>query len=186
LYNKKERIKDTMKDYSSPTRQILSLIVASRSRSPKEMIVRTLFGSKSKKIIESRLNKQLEYGAFLSEIVSQEETILLIDELVSLGFLYENRLNHSMFLTLSHEGIHFMMDNQTLLLDLKKLQSVESDLSIRLRNLRKKLALRYEVSPFLVFDNKTLQQLELQQPHTKEEFLAINGLGEKKWKQFGI
>ena len=53
----------------------------------------------------------------------------------------------------------------------------------RLRSLRSKLA---QGKPsYTVFSNETLERLALDPPRTREQFLAIKGLGPGKWDRFG-
>jgi ATP-dependent DNA helicase RecQ len=41
------------------------------------------------------------------------------------------------------------------------------------------------VPPYVVFSDVTLRALAAARPQTKEEFLAIVGIGEKKYADFG-
>ncbi len=57
-----------------------------------------------------------------------------------------------------------------------------------LRKLRKKIADDIKVPPFIIFNDKVLQQIASSEPTTKEEFADLYGIGEKKtetyWKAF--
>jgi ATP-dependent DNA helicase RecQ len=55
----------------------------------------------------------------------------------------------------------------------------------RLRALRKRLADARGVPPYVVFSDVTLRGLAAARPQTKDEFLAIVGIGEKKYADFG-
>jgi ATP-dependent DNA helicase RecQ len=55
----------------------------------------------------------------------------------------------------------------------------------RLRALRKRLADARGVPPYVVFSDVTLRALATSKPQTKDEFLAIVGIGEKKYADFG-
>ena len=55
----------------------------------------------------------------------------------------------------------------------------------RLRALRKRLADARGVPPYVVFSDVTLRALATEKPQTKDEFLAIVGIGEKKYADFG-
>ncbi len=54
-----------------------------------------------------------------------------------------------------------------------------------LKDLRKKIAKRKEVPPFVVFQDPSLEDMALKYPITKEELINIHGVGEGKAKKFG-
>ena len=183
------RGRERVKDYANQVKTILEIIVLSKSCQPKEVIVLALFGSRSKRVLSARMNELKTYGAFLSEMMSQQDSIDVIEWLIREGYVHENKLNHSKFLTVSYSGTLLMLGETDkrceIQLDRKKSDYEKSPLMIRLDNLRKQLSHEYHISSFLIFDNKCLKQLEQVQPQTQSEFLSINGLGEKKWEQFG-
>lgn len=55
----------------------------------------------------------------------------------------------------------------------------------RLQVLRKKLAQRQGVPAYVIFSNATLLDMSAQKPVTREEMLAVSGVGEKKLAQYG-
>ena len=61
----------------------------------------------------------------------------------------------------------------------------DEDLFDELRALRKRLADERGVPPYVVFSDATLRHMAAQCPQTREEFLAIPGIGEKKYADFG-
>ncbi len=61
----------------------------------------------------------------------------------------------------------------------------DTDLFEVLRQVRTLEATRLGVPAYIVFGDKTLRELALHQPKSPHEFLAINGVGEKKLTQFG-
>ncbi|WP_262902774.1 DNA helicase RecQ [Psychroflexus montanilacus] len=54
-----------------------------------------------------------------------------------------------------------------------------------LKDLRKKIAKRKEVPPFVVFQDPSLDDMALKYPITNEELVNIHGVGEGKAKKFG-
>ena len=54
-----------------------------------------------------------------------------------------------------------------------------------LRLLRKELADQQAIPPYLVFSDKTLHLLAIQQPTTLEEFGMVSGIGEFKKEKYG-
>jgi len=54
----------------------------------------------------------------------------------------------------------------------------------KLRRLRLAISKKLGVPPFVVFHDKTLMEMAMQQPKNREEFLGISGVGEQKARQF--
>lgn len=65
------------------------------------------------------------------------------------------------------------------------LADADTALFDRLRALRKRLADTRGVPPYVVFSDVTLRALATEKPQSKDEFLAIVGIGEKKYADFG-
>jgi ATP-dependent DNA helicase RecQ len=55
----------------------------------------------------------------------------------------------------------------------------------RLRALRKKLADERKVPAFVVFGDRALQDMAARKPHTRDEFLGVYGVGQKKLEEYG-
>jgi ATP-dependent DNA helicase RecQ len=55
----------------------------------------------------------------------------------------------------------------------------------RLRALRKRLADERGVPAYVVFSDRTLQEMAIQSPRTRGELLAVHGVGQKKLEQYG-
>jgi len=55
----------------------------------------------------------------------------------------------------------------------------------RLRTLRKKLADERKVPAFVVFGDRALQDMAARRPRTREEFLGVHGVGQKKLEEYG-
>lgn len=61
----------------------------------------------------------------------------------------------------------------------------DTDLFSVLKQVRTNEAQRLKVPPYIVFGDKALREMALYKPKTTDEFLHINGVGEKKLKKFG-
>ncbi len=55
----------------------------------------------------------------------------------------------------------------------------------RLRGLRTEIAKEEKVPPYVVFSDKTLTHMCLSRPKTKEQMLAVSGVGEYKYEKYG-
>ena len=66
-----------------------------------------------------------------------------------------------------------------------KTKKSTTDLFERLRLLRLKIAQNHDIPAYLVFNDAALKQMEKERPMTDEDFLAIDGVGRKKFEDFG-
>ena len=62
---------------------------------------------------------------------------------------------------------------------------VEEGLFHSLKTLRTKIAKEKKVPPYLVFSDKSLQDMCHLQPRNEEDFLLVHGVGQKKWENYG-
>ena len=61
----------------------------------------------------------------------------------------------------------------------------EESLFQKLRELRRTIAQEIGKPPYIVFSDKTLRDMVRVKPITDDQFLAVNGVGESKLKQYG-
>jgi ATP-dependent DNA helicase RecQ len=64
-------------------------------------------------------------------------------------------------------------------------QQYDRILFSKLRALRKQIADRTDVAPFVVFSDATLIEMAQQLPQSRQEFLAISGVGQTKLSRYG-
>lgn len=67
----------------------------------------------------------------------------------------------------------------------KTLNATDSDLFERLRVLRKTLANRANLPPYIIFADTSLRQMAAKRPTTSQEFLEITGVAELKLEKYG-
>jgi RecQ family ATP-dependent DNA helicase len=63
--------------------------------------------------------------------------------------------------------------------------NIDSELLQKLKELRTGLASQNKIAPYMIFKDKTLEEMASKKPKNNGEFLAINGVGAKKLKQYG-
>jgi len=66
-----------------------------------------------------------------------------------------------------------------------KKEPVDGDLFAELRRLRKEIAAREKIPPYIVFADSTLREMCEQLPGDEQAMLAIKGVGEVKYKKYG-
>ena len=60
-----------------------------------------------------------------------------------------------------------------------------TDLFERLRKLRRDLAEENNVPPYVIFGDKSLHDMCMIMPRSKDEFLMVNGVGQMKCEKYG-
>jgi ATP-dependent DNA helicase RecQ len=63
--------------------------------------------------------------------------------------------------------------------------TADAGLFERLRALRRKLADQRQVPAYVVFSDKTLQDMATRAPRTRSGFLQVHGVGQKKLEEYG-
>ena len=64
-------------------------------------------------------------------------------------------------------------------------EDMDRGLFERLRTLRMEIAREEKVPPYIVFSDKTLVQMCMLKPHTREDMLQVSGVGEMKYQKYG-
>lgn len=189
--------KSEMVDITIESQKILSCIYRVGERYGMNLVVLVLRGSKSKRVLETGLDKVSTYGIMkeYSEDVLKE----IVMTLVSMGYVQMTadkfpvlRLtSKSNSVLQGQEKVYHKKD----LLEAKKTprrkvrknigDNFDDGLFEELRNLRYKISQEREIAPYMIFHNSALEEMAAYLPKTKEEFLKIKGVGLKKYESYG-
>ncbi|QGM81357.1 ATP-dependent DNA helicase RecQ [Otariodibacter oris] len=160
-------------------------------------VIAVLRGLNHQRIRELGQDQLSVYG--IGKDKSQEYWINVTRQLIHLGFIRQNIVNHSA-LQLTEEARPILRSEIGLELAMPRLsfsatsyiqkqaavsRRYDKDLFARLRFLRKQLADQENIPPYAVFNDATLQEMAEFMPTTECELLAINGVGERKLERFG-
>jgi ATP-dependent DNA helicase RecQ len=66
-----------------------------------------------------------------------------------------------------------------------KKERLRDELFEHLRQIRKEIAQKEGIPPYLIFSDATLEEMAFSKPQTEDDMLAVSGVGEKKLVQFG-
>ncbi|MCG1029194.1 DNA helicase RecQ [Virgibacillus halodenitrificans] len=174
-------------EITEEAQMILSCIKRMGERFGVGMTAKVLKGSKDKKIKDFRLDKISTYG-ILSAYTEKELTewihFLIAEHLISTE---ESRFPT---LKLNQNSVEVLKGKRqvwmfTTPLPIGEEADYQEDLFQKLRELRKRIADEKNVPPYVLFSDATLKELSRYFPVTKEDMLAIKGVGEKKYEQFG-
>ncbi|MGM9926536.1 MAG: DNA helicase RecQ [Bacillus sp. (in: firmicutes)] len=172
-------------DITKEAQMILSCVIRTGQRFGKTMISQILTGSKNKKVLAYNFDKLSTYN--LLGNYSVEEINQLIEYLIAHNYLYLRASTYP-FLEVTPLGLNVLKNNETVW---KKenvsIKAVLKDdfLFEQLRKLRKELALKEDVPPFVIFSDETLKDMCMKLPKTLDDMTKVKGIGELKKDKFG-
>ena len=161
-------------------------------------VIAVLRGMQNQKIIERQHDKLSVYG--IGKDKSKEHWQSVIRQLIHLGFVQQviSELNTTLQLTESAKAI--LKGEEPLELAMPRISAIskiahnpqrqgvanyDKDLFARLRFLRKQIADKENIPPYIVFNDATLQEMAQYMPTSNIEMLQINGVGSIKLERFG-
>ncbi len=180
-------------DITEDAKKILSCIKRMNERFGTNVVADVLKGSRSSKVVSMGFDKLSTYG--LLQDYSKETIKELISFLVSEGYI--NCIgNQYPILVLNESASEVLFKNKTVLIRrkiekvIKPVKSTKLDISDNklfeiLRALRKDLAVKANVPPFVIFTDATLSGMCTTYPTTKEEMLKVSGVGNVKFENYG-
>ena len=162
-------------------------------------VIAVLRGMHNQKIIERQHDQLSVYG--IGKDKSKEHWQSVIRQLIHLGFVQQviGELNPTLQLTESAKAI--LKGEEPLELAMPRISSIskiahnpqrqsvanyDKDLFARLRFLRKQIADKENIPPYIVFNDATLQEMAQYMPTSNIEMLQINGVGTIKLERFGL
>lgn len=171
-------------DITTDAQKVLSCVKRMGERFGKGLVAKVLTGSKDQKITQWQFNQLSTYG--LMRDWSQKEVTQLIDYLTAEGYF---TLTEGQFplLTISPLGINVLLGKKqvTRKQNAVKTLQIDDELFEELRSLRTQLAQEQNLPPYIIFSDKTLQELAEKQPQTSLEMLQIKGVGQSKLDKYG-
>lgn len=161
-------------------------------------VIAVLRGMHNQKIIERQHDKLSVYG--IGKDKSKEHWQSVIRQLIHLGFVQQviSELNPTLQLTEGAKAI--LKGEEPLELAMPRISAIskiahnpqrqgvanyDRDLFARLRFLRKQIADKENIPPYIVFNDATLQEMAQYMPTSNIEMLQINGVGSIKLERFG-
>lgn len=149
------------------------------------MVIDVLKGSKNKKVIASGFDKLSTYGIMknmqkeqLKDFINTLAAHRYVD--VVEGEFPVLKLNNTSAKILKGQfKVEFKEEH--------KVQKVftHNELYTRLTELRREIAKRDKVPPYIVFADSTLKEMSIRYPETMEQLLDISGVGQVKYERYG-
>ncbi|MBE2894641.1 DNA helicase RecQ [Spirabiliibacterium falconis] len=175
--------------------KVLSVIYRTGQLFAIHYVVAVLRGLNNQRIKDNQHDLLNVFG--LGREQSQEYWINVIRQLIHLGIIEQNIAQHSALrLTeaarpiLRGETALSLATPRTTMSVIKKVQyqrvkNYDKHLFERLRFLRKQLAEKDAIPPYIVFNDATLQEMAQFKPTSQQAMLQINGVGQRKLERFG-
>lgn len=187
-------------DVTIPCQKIMSAIIRTNERFGAHYVIDVLLGSKQKKILDYHHDKLSVYG--IGTEYSKSDWLNIVNLLVAEKYLSKSEdynvlsLNQIAKKVLSERTKIYLpftptgKTGSTIAEKFPKKAKIElSDkdllLQDQLKKLRRNLAEEYNVPPYVIFGDKTLEQLVYQKPLSEFELENIYGLAEKKIQRYG-
>lgn len=155
-------------------------------------VVRTLLGSRDKRLLQLGLDKLGSYGMLRK--LGKDDLRAMAENLEFQGYLETDPVHGGISLTQKAQGVLF--EGKTVSMRLPKAEASapvsspigggqDPNLLAMLKRLRWKIAMQESVPAYIIFSNATLEDMARKAPTTLEAFAKVNGVGSVKVKRFG-
>jgi ATP-dependent DNA helicase RecQ len=188
-----------MIDITEDSRKALSCVYRVGQRFGAGHVIAVLRGSSGERIVRLGHDRLSTYG--IGADLSQDYWGSIIRHLVHRGYLSQDVGDYSV-LRLTEASWPLLRGEQRLDMARPRVREeqvgrktkaarlpdgvvADEQLFDRLRRLRKELADRSGVPPFVIFHDRTLMEMAGRQPLTEQELLSIGGVGEAKCRRYG-
>ncbi|MEA3371539.1 MAG: DNA helicase RecQ [Campylobacterota bacterium] len=185
---------DKRQDITKEAQMFLSCVYKTQQGFGKNYIIDILRGSKEQKLIANGADRLSVYG--IGTTLSKKEWFVIVERLLELKVL---SIGDFSVLTLTNDAIDILkskqlvdikssrldIDTKTKKIKQEKEFDYDDELFEELRIKRSELASELGVPAYLIFSDKTLKHLANDKPFDKSSMLEVNGVGMKKYEQFG-
>lgn len=175
-----------LSDITTDAQKVFSCIARMREQYGVTMIAEVLKGAKTKRISQFRFNKLPTYGIMAQRTTTEIKD--LINLLIAEGYL---QLTESAYPVVKLQSkAHEVLKDQAAVVQRKVVQQEvvreTQGLFEQLRQLRKQIAEREGVAPYIVFSDSALREMCRLLPVDLETFSKVRGVGERKLHKYGF
>ena len=180
------------------SQKILSCVYRVHQRFGINYIIDILSGSQTKQVLSRRHDTLSTYG--LLKTMKKNEIRYYIFSLINMGYLWVTEDKYPL-LKLTEKSKSVFTGDTTIRFTKRQfkeikpkkghqksalfLQDNDQDCYIQLKELRKTLASKAGIPPYIIFHDRTLIEMATKKPQTKESFLELNGVGNQKLQTYG-
>ena len=186
-------------DATEIAQKVLSAVIRTGERFGAAHVIAVLRGSRGERVLAQGHDKLSVHG--IGSVHSREELRDLIEDLKREGLLLSSE-GEFPTLAVPGRGREFLRDRETLMLRRPKSQKVarnsgsgatpgstapyDQKLYDELASLRREIADIRGLPAFMIFGNRTLQDMARRVPQTTAEFAQVSGVGRAKLETWGI
>jgi ATP-dependent DNA helicase RecQ len=176
----------------------LSAVTRTKQQVGINLLIDVLRGAHNKSVLDAGLDKIKTYGAGAD--ISAWDWKHYIHQMINLGLL-EVAYDDQQHLHLTEQSKDVLFNNKKVMLYKQEFQQkstaaraakpktrqeiLKDGLFEKLRQLRKQIADKENVPPYIIFNDNSLQEMAQDRPVTKWEMLEVSGVGQKKFEQYG-
>ena len=185
---------DKRQDVTKVSQMILSAIYKTNQSFGKNYVIDVLRGSKEQKLLANEADKLSVYGIGME--LGKKEWFVIVERLLETKIL---EMGEFSALKLTNDAIEVLKSRKTVDIKSSRLQinaaekkvkqakefDYDEELFEALRAKRGEMASELGVPAYIIFSDKTLKHLACDKPFDKASMLEVNGVGEKKYEQYG-
>jgi ATP-dependent DNA helicase RecQ len=172
-------------DITLDAQKIFSCVMRIKERYGTTLLASVLKGSKDKKVLQLGFDSLSTYG--LLKTYTLQEIRDSINRLIATDYLTLTDSEYPV-VKLAPKGIAVLKNQTKVWQKVPKRASkasIDNSLFESLRTLRKQIADREKIPPYLVFADSTLKEMSEYCPTSYDALLTIKGVGESKRKRYG-
>lgn len=173
-------------DITVAAQKILSCVKRMDERFGKVLVAQVLTASRVQRVKQFHFDKLSTYGLMKNQ--SQKSVSELIDYLTASGYLRAAGGQYPV-LQITEDGLAVLQGKETVFrkmaVQAKQSLPVNDELFEQLRALRRELAEKQGVPPFVIFSDQTLHDMCAMMPVTLDNMLRVKGIGQNKLEKYG-
>ncbi|OIP56310.1 MAG: ATP-dependent DNA helicase RecQ [Helicobacteraceae bacterium CG2_30_36_10] len=182
-------------EITKESQMVLSAIYKTQQSFAKNYIIDVLRGSKDQKLLANKAEKLSVYN--IGTHLSKKEWFVILERLLELKVLHIGEFS---VLKLTDDAIKILKGQMSVNIKSSRLElssvkekkvkqkedfDYDETLFEVLRAKRAQLAKDLALPAYIIFGDKTLKHLASEKPYDKASMLEVNGVGEKKFEQYG-
>ncbi|MCK5110187.1 MAG: DNA helicase RecQ [Arcobacteraceae bacterium] len=180
-------------DITIEAQKFLSAVLRCDQRFGQAYIIDVLRGSRGKRILDFGHDNLSVYG--IGKDFAKEQWGSVVDTLLDIDAIFID--GEFRVIKITNIGNEILKKQRLVQIDASSLEVLKSynkeykkeivtnELFEQFRTLRTSLAQEEKVPPYLIFSDKTLNQMSNELPITDEDFLNISGIGQMKLEKYG-
>ncbi|MBP2646215.1 MAG: ATP-dependent helicase RecQ [Firmicutes bacterium] len=172
-------------DITIEAQKVFSCVLRVNQRFGGALVAEVLKGSKSKKVLQLGFDSLTVYGIMKENTLQEIKD--LINRLIASGYLSLTESEYPV-VQLTEQGVAVLKNQAKVWQKVApKPQKTVNDNALfgELRILRKQIADRENVPPYMIFADSTLKEMSEQFPVTRQAMRLIKGVGETKLERYG-